>query len=273
VLGGAGSYASLAASYFVEPKLISIVGRDLKESELDKLKKHQIDLSNVQYGERSFHWAGSYEFDMNEAKTRKTEINCLKDFQPNISKEKCDALLLANCDPEVQLKAIEQLSGKPFVALDTMNYWIENKRSTLVKVIEKSDLVVVNESEARLLFKTSNLIKAGRELLALGTKYAIIKKGEHGALLFSDHSYFSAPGYPLEDLKDPTGAGDSFVGGLVGYMLKTNGFSEANMRKGVIYGSVIASFCAEEFGTGYAEKIKVKDIEERYDAIKKICHF
>jgi ribokinase len=282
VLGGAGAYAALAASYFADPALVSIIGRDMPKKELARLSKRKISLDGLEYGEKSFHWSGYYEFDMNAAKTRKTELNVLAEFNPKLSpqQKKSRFLLLANCDPSVQLQVIKQMDGKPFIAVDTMNYWIETKKEELLKVIRKANLVVMNEGEARLLFGTPNLIKAGRELLALGPKYAIIKKGEHGALLFSEHNYFSAAGYPLESLKDPTGAGDSFLGGLMGYLVKQldsqtakQSVSEEQMRKAVVYGSVIASFCAEEFGTGYIDSIKISDIHERYGAIQKICQF
>lgn len=287
-LGGAGTYASLAASYFTQASLVSIVGRDLGVANINILKAHQVNLDGLEYGDKTFHWAGKYQFDMNSAETIKTDLNSLVDFNPKLLADqvKANYLLLANCDPAVQLKAIDQMSGKPFIAVDTMNYWIENKKAELIKVIKKVDLIVMNEGEARQLFETPNLIKAGRELLEFGPKYAIIKKGEHGALLFSKNAYFSAPGYPLEKLKDPTGAGDSFLGGLIGYLVSQLNSQIAKqpdslrehvtfgeMRKAVVYGSVIASFCAEEFGTGYINKIKLSDIEKRYKEMGEICRF
>lgn len=275
VLGGAGTYASLGASYFLNTDLISIIGRDFGERNFNFLRSKKINTDGVAVSNKTFRWSGHYEFDMNSVNTRETNINCLAEFKPKLSgkQKKAKFLLLANCDPAAQLEAINQMILKPFIAIDTMNYWIEHHRSNLIKVIKKADLVVINEGEARQLFKTPNLIKAGRELLEIGPKYAIIKKGEHGALLFSEKTFFSAPGYPLEDVKDPTGAGDSFLGGLVGYLAKTNNVSEKNLRRGIIYGSVIASFCAEEFGTDYAKTIKLRDIRERYRVIKKIRQF
>lgn len=273
VLGGSGVYASKAASYFVKPSLVSIVGRDLPKKDLELLSG--IDLSGVAKSDKTFRWSGFYEFDMNEAKTKKTELNALLKFDPVVPKNLCSApfLFLGNIDPVLQLKVLTQMKNKPFVVLDTMNYWIESKAEDLMKVIKKVNAVVINEGEARQLFKTPNLIKAGRQILNLGPSFAIIKKGEHGALLFSANGFFSAPGYPLEEVKDPTGAGDSFAGGLVGYLAKTNDMTENNLRKAVIYGSVIASFCAEDFSLGYSQKVKFNDIEERYRVFEAIRRF
>jgi ribokinase len=313
-LGGSGVYASLAASYFAKPRLVSIAGQDFFGKNLDYLKSRRIDLQNVEFSGETFRWQGRYEFDMNEAKTIKTELNSLANFKPKLNQaaKECRHLLLGNSDPTVQLSIINQLSGDPFIVLDTMNYWIESKREELTEVIKKVDLVVVNEGEARQLFKTVNLIQAGRQLLELGAGYAIIKKGEHGALLFSNQEFFSAPGYPLAEVVDPTGCGDSFAGGLIGYLAGqwvsrsasqqvsksasqrvsrsaskqvsgsagqrdseggSNQVGFEQIKKAVIYGSATASFCAEYFGSGYVDKIKLKDIEERYDFFKKIGRF
>ncbi len=275
VLGGSSIYASLAASFFGPCGLISIAGQDLPSGSTTMLQKRGIDLKGLEMSDKTFRWSGSYEFDMNEAKTLKTELNSLQGFNPKLPEnyQQCKAVLLGNIDPIVQLKILDQVKGDPFLVTDTMNYWIESQPKQLRKVLARSDVVVINEGEARQLFNTPNLIVAGRELLALGPKYGIVKKGEHGALLFSEHKYFSAPGYPLAELKDPTGCGDSFAGGLIGYLTKTNDFSESNLRRAIIYGSIVASFCAEEFGTGYINNIKLNDIKERYDAIKEICKF
>jgi len=296
-LGGSGVYASLAASYFAGPQLVSIAGRDFSGKDLDYLKSRQIDLENVEFSGKTFRWQGQYEFDMNEAKTIKTELNSLANFKPKLNQaaKECRHLLLGNSDPTIQISIINQLSGDPFIVLDTMNYWIESKREELTEVIKKVDLVVVNDGEARQLFKTVNLIQAGRRLLEIGAKYAIIKKGEHGALLFSNQDFFSAPGYPLAEVVDPTGCGDSFAGGLIGYLASrpvsiagkrvstsasqlvneggSNQIGFEQIKKAVIYGSAIASFCAEYFGSGYVNKVGSKDIEERYAFFKKIGRF
>ncbi len=323
-LGGSGVYAALAASHFVEPGLISVAGNDLS-SQHSKILEN-IDTTGITKTGKTFHWSGFYEFDMNEAQTKQTDLNSLAGYKPVVpdNYKKAKYLFLANIDPEIQLEVLaqmesnvtahsqrhsraggnpgstdttklpgspgttlentagpeddndgmsEQIQSRPFVVLDTMNYWIENKKELLRKVIGKVDIVVMNEGEARQFCATPNLIKAGRKLLELGPSYIIIKKGEHGALLFGHNTFFSAPGYPLEEVKDPTGAGDSFAGGLIGYLAKTDDVSEQNIRKGIIYGSVIASFCAEEFGLKYLGKISQTEIDERYKVFEKIRKF
>jgi len=274
-LGGSGIYASLAASFFIKPGLVSIVGKDFPDEHLQTLKSRKINLDGVSKGQKTFRWSGFYEFDMNEAKTKKTELNSLKNFKPILPAHYKTAkyLFLANIDPELQLSIIEQASKKALILIDTMNYWIENKKPQLLKVIKQADIVLLNDAEARELFKTPSLILAAQKTLQLGAKYVIIKKGEHGALLFSQKSHFSAPGYPCENLKDPTGAGDSFAGGLIGYLSKRGQIDEPTIRKGVIFGSAIASYCAEDFGTLYRDKINFKDIKERYGIFREIRRF
>lgn len=272
-LGGSGMYASIAASHFVNSGLVSIVGKDLSDKHQTILNR--VDISGVTKAEKTFHWSGFYEFDMNEAQTKQTDLNSLAGYKPTVPDEykKAKYLFLANIDPEIQLEVLLQMESKPFVVLDTMNYWIASKKEILKSVITKVNILVMNEGEARQFCTTPNLIKAGRQLLELGPNYVIIKKGEHGALLFGHNTFFSAPGYPLEEVKDPTGAGDSFAGGLIGHLAKTDDVSEKNIRKGIIYGSVVASFCAEEFGLKYLENIKNSDIKERYEFIEKIRRF
>lgn len=272
-LGGSGVYAAMAASYFADPGLVSIAGGDLSKEHLKTLNR--VDTTGVAKAGKTFRWSGFYEFDMNEAQTKKTDLNSLAGFKPIVPEKYKDTkyLFLANIDPEIQLEVLAQIKSRPFVVLDTMNYWITSKKEILKNVIAKVDILVMNEGEVRQFCGTPNLIKAGRQLLELGPSYAIIKKGEHGALLFGTDTFFSAPGYPLEEVKDPTGAGDSFAGGLIGYLAKTDDISEQNIRKGIIYGSVVASFCAEEFGLKYLENIKNTDIKERYEFCEKIRKF
>ncbi len=274
-LGGSGSYASLAASFFCRPGLVSVAGSDLPDKHWQLFSKNKIDTAGVEKTGKTFRWSGKYLFDMNEVKTKKTELNSLANFDPTLPPHFREAkfLFLGNIDPTIQLQVLKQMKGKPFAAIDTMDYWIELKKEKLLRVISKIQLVVMNESEARMLFDTPNLIKAGRELLNLGPDYAVIKKGEHGALFFSHNAFFSAPSYPLEEVKDPTGAGDSFAGGLMGYLTITGDTSEKNIRKGIVYGSIIASFCAEGFSLNYLSSTKLKDIKERYNLIKKIRKF
>lgn len=275
VLGGSAVYAAAAASSFTRPGIISIAGTDLPSRYLDFLKKRKIDIKGIEFKGKTFHWEGFYEFDMSEAKTLKTELNSLAEFKAKVPKEYVNAkfLFLANTDPVLQLKVLNEMVGDPFIVLDTMNYWINTKKKELLKVIKKVNLLVLNDAEARQLFETPNLIVAGKSALSLGVDYVIIKKGEHGALLFSKNGIFSAPGFPLEIVKDPTGAGDSFAGGLIGYLAKTKDISEKNIRKSTIFGSCVASACAESFSLDYIEQIDLKKIKERYNVLKEIRRF
>jgi len=272
-LGGSGVYAALAASHFTDAGVVSVAGTDLSSKHQKILNR--VDTAGVTKVGKTFHWSGFYEFDMNEAQTRQTDLNSLAGYKPVVPEDykKAKYLFLANIDPEIQLEVLAQMTSRPFVVLDTMNYWIASKKEILKSVIAKVNILVMNEGEARQFCDTPNLIKAGRQLLDLGPNFVIIKKGEHGALLFGHNAFFSAPGYPLEEVKDPTGCGDSFAGGLIGYLAKTGDTSEANIRKGIIYGSIIASFCAEEFGLNYLNKINTTDIKERYEFCEKIRRF
>ncbi|MFA7252998.1 MAG: PfkB family carbohydrate kinase [Patescibacteria group bacterium] len=272
-LGGSGVYASAAASFFEKPGFVGIMGTEMPAKHLELMKR--FDLRGVEVKGETFRWKGFYEYDMNEAKTLETKLNSLADFNPILPDDyrKANFLFLGNTDTDIQLNIIDQMEGKPFIVLDTMNFWITSKREKLLRAIAKVNLVVMNEGEARQLFDTPNLIKAGKMLLELGPEYAVIKKGEHGALLFGYNRFFSAPGYPLEEVKDPTGAGDSFAGGLIGYLAKTDDISWENLRKAVIYGSTIASFCAEDFSLNYLNKINHREIEERYNVFTQIREF
>jgi len=275
VLGGSAVYAATAASFFSKSGVVSIAGHDLPKQYLQFFKERKIDIDGIEFKGKTFRWQGLYEFDMNEAKTIKTELNSLSEFEAKVPDRYLDAkfLFLANTDPVLQMKTLSKMRNKPFVVLDTMNYWITSQKADLLKVIKKVDLLVLNEGEARQLFDTPNLIKAGKQALALGVEYVIIKKGEHGALLFSSNDFFSAPSYPLEQVKDPTGAGDSFSGGLIGYLAKTDDTSEKNIRKAIIFGSCIASACAESFSLDYVRKTNLKNIKERYHDFKEIRRF
>ncbi|MEI6498418.1 MAG: PfkB family carbohydrate kinase [bacterium] len=274
-LGGCAVYSSCAASFFAKAGVSSIAGNDLPSEYRELLLKRDIDTEGIIYEGKNFRWSGSYAYDMNSAETLTTELNSLANFSPILPEnyKKARYLMLGNTDPDIQLSVIDQFAHKPFIVIDTMNYWISSKRESLLQVISKSDLVVINEGEARQLFDTPNLIKAGKMLLQMGPKYAIIKKGEHGALLFSDGKFFSAPSYPLETVKDPTGCGDSFAGGLIGYLADVDNTSEESIRRGIIYGSVIASFCAEDFSLNYLEKINREEIEKRYNEFEEIRRF
>ena len=212
---------------------------------------------------------------MNEAKTLKTELNALETYKVEVPEEYKNAkyVFLANIDPELQLEVIDNIKSPELIVMDTMNFWIEHKKEQLLKPIKKADILVLNDAEARQLFDTPNLIKAANSALKLVSKAVIIKKGEHGALLFSDNKHFSAPGYPLENIKDPTGCGDSFGGALTGYLAKTQDLSEANLRKAIIYGSVMASYNAEDFSVERLKSINNDDIEKRYSEFRDIREF
>lgn len=274
-LGGSATYASYSASFFSKPNILSIVGKDFPKEYIELLKKRQINLDGLQISGKTFFWEGFYEFDMNEAKTRKTELNSLAGFKlkmPN-SYKNIDYVFLANIDPDLQLETLNQMKKPKFVVMDTMNFWITGKKKSLLEVMKKADVLLLNDGEARQLFGTVSLVKASREALKLGTKAVIIKKGEHGALLFTKDKHFSAPGYPLEEIKDPTGCGDCFGGAFIGYLAKTNDLSEANMRRAVIYGSVVASFNAEDFSLNRLKTLTMGEIEGRYKEFKEMREF
>lgn len=278
-LGGSAIYSAHAASFFAKPGIVSIAGEDFPKRYADELKKRGIGFEGVEIKGKNFRWEGFYEFDMNEAKTLRTELNSLVEFDPRLPDKYRDAkyVFLANIDPELQMKVLSQIKKPELVVMDTMNFWIEHKKEALIKMIKKSNVLVLNDAEARQLFGTVNLVKAADKALDLGPMAVIIKKGEHGALLFvrenGKRKHFSAPGYPLEIVKDPTGCGDSFGGGLIGYLAKTKDFSEKNLRKAVIYGSVIASFNAEDFSLHRQERLTWGEIERRFDEIKEMREF
>jgi len=274
-LGGSATYASIAASYFSKPGVLSIVGRDFPNQHIRFLNQRGIDTKGIVIGNKTFRWQGYYEFDMNEAKTLKTELNSLEDYKVKIpgSYTNSKYIFLANIDPELQLEVIEKMKNPDLIVMDTMNFWIKHKKGQLLKAIKKSDVLILNDGEARELFKTPNLVKAASEALKLASKAVIIKKGEHGALLFTKSRHFSAPGYPLENIKDPTGCGDSFGGAFVGYLAKTKDLDEKNLRKAIVYGSVLASYNAEGFGTEKLREISNNDISGRYMEFKDIREF
>ncbi|MCX5750033.1 MAG: PfkB family carbohydrate kinase [Candidatus Saganbacteria bacterium] len=276
VLGGSAVHASVSAGFFSPVKLLSIVGRDFPKRHLDFLSSRRIDLKGLKISKgKTFHWEGFYEYDMNQAHSVRTDLNVLTLFDHKLPRgyEKCEYVFLANIDPEIQLRIISQLKKPKLIVADTMNYWISNKRRALEKVIKKVDIMLLNDMEARQLTGSPNLIRAASDVLKAGAKYVIIKKGEHGALLFSKKSHFSAPSYPQEKLTDPTGAGDSFAGGFIGYLAKSGDLSGRNMRKAVIVGTVMASFNVEDFSLDALRRLKYRDIIGRFKKIKKYSHF
>ncbi len=275
VLGGAATYASFSSSFFSNPGVVAVVGDDFPKKHLDLLEKAGVDLTGVKVEGVSFRWQGLYEYDMNEAKTLKTELGSFEAFKPKLPENyrRAKFVFLANIDPELQLNVLGQIENPTLTVMDTMNFWINTKKQELLQVMKKIDILLLNDSEARQLFNTPNLVVAAKQALDLGPKYVIIKKGEHGALMFSRKGHFNAPGYPLEVVRDPTGSGDSFAGALIGYLARTDDISESNIRKAVIYGSVVASFNAEDFSLDRLKNITLKDIESRYEEFIRIREF
>lgn len=259
IVGGAATYASLAASYFYDKvKIVAVVGDDFPENEIADFGKHHIDTEGLQVkaGEKSFFWSGKYHNDMNSRDTLITELNVLADFDPIIpaSYQDCEYLMLGNLTPQVQQTVIKRLTNRPkLIVMDTMNFWMDVAMDDLLATIKMVDVLTINDAEARQLSGEYALVKAANKILAMGPKYLIIKKGEHGALLFGEGKIFAAPALPLEEVFDPTGAGDTFAGGFIGYMAKAGEVNFENMKNAIIYGSALASFCVEKFGT---EKIK-----------------
>ncbi|MBI2144926.1 sugar kinase [Candidatus Woesearchaeota archaeon] len=276
-LGGAATFSSYAASFFSRPSIVGVVGNDFPQQHLRLLQQRGIDVSGVaiEKGGKTFRWSGYYEYDMNEAKTVSTDLGVFASFSPRLPDgyKAADYVFLANIDPELQMQVLSQIKKPKLALLDTMNYWINNKRRQLLEVIGKVDILLLNDSEARQLFETPNLVKAAAAALKLGPKHIIIKKGEHGALLFSNGSHFSAPSYPLETIRDPTGCGDSFAGALIGYLAGKGGSGEKDLRKAMIYGSVVASFNAEDFGLERMKRLTMPEIEKRYEEFESIRKF
>lgn len=268
-LGGSATYISLASSYFSGPvHVVAVVGDDFPKENITMLESHNIDLDGLQIipDGKTFRWAGKYHYDLNSRDTLLTELNVFENFDPIIPEHltKSKYICLGNIDPVLQKKVLDQLEKPQFVVCDTMNYWIEGKKDDLISLLPKVNVLIINDSEARLLAHEPNLIKAAKIILDMGVETLIIKKGEHGALLFSGNVIFSAPAYPLEIIHDPTGAGDSFAGGFVGHLFKTQDFSVDNIKRAVIYGSTMASFCVEQFSTKGLEELSYLRIQDRY---------
>lgn len=277
-LGGSATYISLAASYFSGPiHLVGVVGEDFPRKYIQMLDEHNIDISGLQIvaGKKTFRWAGKYHYDLNTRDTLLTELNVFESFDPVIPEErkKTRFVCLGNIDPILQLKVLDQLTEPKFVVCDTMNFWIESRKAELFELIKRVQVLIINDSEARLLAQEPNLIKAAKKIKEYGLPHLIIKKGEHGALLFSDDIIFSAPAYPIELINDPTGAGDSFAGGFIGYLYKTQDTSAENIKRAVVYGSTMASFCCEQFSTMGLENLSYLRVHDRYRDFMSIAHF
>lgn len=266
VLGGSATFFTAAASCFCPVQVVGVVGADFPESGLEFLRGRGADLSGVEHAPgESFRWAGVYSYDLNSRETLDTRLGVFADFQPRIPEGFRDSewVFLGNIDPELQLDVLKQIEGPRLVACDTMNFWIEGKRDSLMKLLEHVDLLLVNDSEARELSGDFNLARAARWIQERGPRYVIVKKGEHGAILFTPESVFFVPGYPLESVFDPTGAGDAFAGGLMGSLAQSNRLEDADLRRAVVYGSAMGSFAVENFSIDRFRDLEMPEIEER----------
>jgi len=277
MLGGSTSHFSISASYYTKVRIVGVVGGDFGEEEQKVFDTHSIDTTDLERipGGKTFRWRGKYEYDLNVAHTLETQLNVFADFRPKLSDEarRSRLVFLGNIQPELQKEVRDQMKGAELVALDTMNLWIETSREALQAAIESVDLLVVNDAEARQLTDEPNLIKAARKILSWGPRSVIVKRGEYGAAMFTNDSYFAIPAYPLESVFDPTGAGDTFAGGLMGYLDSQETLDEAAMRRAMIFGSVMASFNVEEFGTQRVQRLTHDEINERFRAFKRFTHF
>ncbi|MBK9139280.1 MAG: sugar kinase [Verrucomicrobia bacterium] len=266
LLGGSASHAAVAASFFAPVKLVGIVGDDFPAKYLRLYERHGVDLAGLQRAAGStFHWAGEYEVNMNNRRTLKTELGVFETFQPELpaSYRQTPFVLLANIAPALQHHVLDQMRRPRFVVADTMDLWLNIALADLLRLLKRVDALVLNDHEARQLTKEDNVIAAARKIHRLGPRFVIVKKGEHGSLLSGPQGLFLCPAYPLEKVVDPTGAGDSFVGGLVGYLAAARGNLEANLRRAMLYGSVTASFCCEGFGLSRTDKTRREEIEAR----------
>jgi sugar/nucleoside kinase (ribokinase family) len=279
IIGGAATYIAWSASNFADTiKQISVVGGDFPKEELQALEARGVILEGVQIkeDEKSFFWSGKYHMDMNTRDTLDTQLNVLANFTPVVpdSYQDCEFLMLGNLVPAVQLSVINQMKERPrLVVMDTMNFWMETAMDDLKKVLEQVDVLMVNDSEARELSNEYSLVKAAKKILTMGPKYLIIKKGEHGALLFHNENVFFAPALPLEDVFDPTGAGDTFAGGFIGHIARTKDISYENMKTAIIVGSAMASFCVEKFGTQRLKEITREDLDRRMIQFQELVNF
>ena len=279
IIGGAATYSGISASYFVKNiKLVSVVGEDFPTEMIQKFGQFGLSTEGLQIkkGQKTFFWSGKYHVDMNTRDTIDTQLNVLLDFDPEIpaSYQDCEFLMLSNLMPQLQKKVIERMNKRPrLVVLDTMNFWMETQLDSLLETIKLVDVLTINDSEARQLTNEYSLVRAAQKILAMGPKYLIIKKGEHGALLFNKDQVFFAPALPLEDVFDPTGAGDTFAGGFIGYLAQTRDISFENMKRGIIYGSAMASFCVEKFGIERLANLTQQEIEERVQQFVSLVQF
>jgi len=276
-LGGAASYFALAASHFVPVRMVAIVGEDFSDKDRAVFKGRKIDLSGLEHAAgKSFFWSGRYSQNMNERTTLATELNVFADFKPTLPDTYLDSkhVFLGNIQPGLQKSVLHQLNGKPrIVGLDTMNYWIEGSNAQLRETLKFVDILTINDDETRQLTGEHNLIRASRHVFKLGPKILIIKRGEHGALMVHPKFIFSVPAFPLEEVHDPTGAGDTFAGGFMGYLAKAGNMNEQNLRRAMVYGSVLASFTVEKFGVERLAKVTRREIDQRARKFAKLTAF
>jgi len=276
--GGSALYISISASYFTRSiGLVGVVGDDFPKDVIEDLRSRGIDLKGLQIvdGGKTFRWGGRYHYDMNTRETLFTHLNVFSNFNPTIPSEfkSSKYVCLGNIDPVLQMEVLKQVESPKLVIADTMNFWIERKYGELLETLKHVNVLIVNDAEARQIAMEPNLIKAGKKILKLGPDVVIIKKGEHGAVLIIDGTIFTAPAYPIESIQDPTGAGDSFAGGFAGWIAKTDDISEENLRRAVIYGSTIASFCVEDFGINNIKNLSWDKIQERFMAFRELMRF
>ncbi len=277
MLGGSTSHFSIAASFYTDVRIVGVVGGDFSEAEQKVFDSHKIDTTDLERipDGKTFFWRGRYDYDLNVAHTLDTQLNVFADFKPKLSDEskKARLVFLGNIQPDLQREVREQVPDAELVALDTMNLWIEIARESLLRTIKAVDVVIINDAEVRQLTSIPNLIKAARTVLSWGPKALIVKRGEYGAALFTPENYFAIPAYPLESVFDPTGAGDTFAGGFMGYLSSQEALNEAAMRRAMIFGSVMASFNVEEFGTARVRRLTHEEINTRFRAFKQMTHF
>jgi sugar/nucleoside kinase (ribokinase family) len=276
ILGGSGTYFSVAASFFTDVRIVAVVGDDFGAEEEAVFNERQIDISDLERikGQQCFHWRGEYGYDLNTAHTLDTQLNVFADFKPKLSDaaRKMPYVFLGNILPQLQTEVRKQVDAK-LVAADTMNYWIESAKPELLEMLKGIDVLIINDAEARELAKEANLIKAARRILTFGPKRLVVKRGEYGAAMFTENSYFAIPAYPLEDVFDPTGAGDTFAGGFMGYVAAADATDEATMRRAIIYGSVMASFNVEQFSCNRTRILTHTEINKRFQELRSITHF
>ncbi|HEY0322423.1 MAG TPA: PfkB family carbohydrate kinase [Pyrinomonadaceae bacterium] len=277
MLGGSASHFSISASFFTDVRVVAVVGGDFTREEEQVFERHGVninDLERVPEG-KSFFWRGRYDYDLNTAHTLDTQLNVFADFQPKISEEAKQARLvfLGNIQPDLQRGVRDQVGGSELIALDTMNLWIDTTRESLLETIKGVHVMIINDAEARQLADEPNWIRAARKIMSMGPRALVVKRGEYGAALFTHDTYFAIPAYPLESVFDPTGAGDTFAGGFMGYLSSQEKLDEAAMRRAMIFGSVMASFNVEEFGTERVQRLTHKEINERFRAFKQMTHF